>query len=283
MTAMLAAVLATAGRPPPPAGWVVVPLATLDQQEHRWCLNRSPREWVASEAGGQVVLAPQPRRRDGPALEPDLWASLRRAGFSDREVRGLAHRVSVDDGWIAGFNRGEFGGGLWWVGRGGERRELAVHHGPGFHPENVQALVTVGPRVLALEGLDHTAVNEGSAVWVERHDDGWRARLLVDLGAAPFGIVPDGPGTWIVGTVARLVRLTAAGEVTALADLPRGLAWLYPRSLAREGRGPLYIAARHHVLRALVQGDGAALELLGPADCPTRTGDPDHCRCTAVP
>ena len=43
-----------------------------------------------------------------------LW-SLSLDRFGDRHVLGVA------DGWLVGFNAGEFGGGLWWFSFDGKR------------------------------------------------------------------------------------------------------------------------------------------------------------------
>jgi hypothetical protein len=202
-------------------------------------------------------------------------------------LRGLDFLFGYPDGWLAGFNHGEFGGGLSWVSRAGAGRDIVVDHGDHErHPQNVVAMVAVGPRFLVLQGLAHIARNEGNAAWLEQDRKGrWGARFLADLGAEPFGILPDGEGSWLVGTNRRLLRLDAKGRTSTLAVIPRAFElYLYPYSLARDAQGTIFIAARHYALRGFQQGSAYSFELLGPADCAKLTfsppeNSPDRCTC----
>jgi hypothetical protein len=282
-------------RPPPPKGWVVVPLGVLDDDENNLCTNRSVnREWeTTNNDKGVVTLTPRrpishDRDQAWPPTQPaEAEAAFRKAGFDDGRLRGLDFLFGYPDGWLAGFNRGEFGGGLSWVSRTGVGRAIVVERDDHKrHPQNVHAMVAIGPRFLVLQGLAHMGTNEGNAAWLEKDRKGrWGARFLVDLGAQPFGILSDGEGSWLVGTNRRLLRLDANGRTSTLAVIPRAFEmYLYPYSLARDAQGTIFVAARHYALRGFPRGSTYSFELLAPADCPRMTfsppdRSPDHCTC----
>jgi hypothetical protein len=273
----------------PPPGWVVVSMGVLDQEENSLCANRSLKEWTTTTAGGGVTLTLLPKasfrpgwRKGWPPKQPaEAEPNFRKAGFDDRQLGGLEVVLKTDDGWIGGFNRGEFGGGLWWVGRAGERRRLALPgDARGLAADNVVAMAAVGPRILVLQGLAHMVTNQGRALSVERDSNGmWRARLLADLGGEPIGMLRSDAGSWFISTNRQLLRLGADGRISVLAIYPSGMASIYPRGLAIDAHGVLWLAARHYAMRGMPGTSGITLELLAPAECPTMHGAAEHCIC----
>jgi hypothetical protein len=99
-------------------------------------------------AGKELRILPSPTASehvDPLPFEPE-------AG-EDRSGERRALRVS--DGWIVGFNDGEFGGGLWWFDPEGQSSNrirppvgAPVHPDDPFAAENVRGLVRVADHIL---------------------------------------------------------------------------------------------------------------------------------------
>ncbi|HTE19585.1 MAG TPA: hypothetical protein VK689_14550, partial [Armatimonadota bacterium] len=92
---------------------------------------------------------------------------------------GAARFLRVPDGWLAGFDAGEFGGSLWWFSPDGKREhQISEHQVRGFFHTNTG--------ILATAGLSHENVSEGQVLRIRRGSKGrWIATPLVNLGHRP--------------------------------------------------------------------------------------------------
>src|SRR6188768_1485770 len=111
------------------------------------------KQWaVALRDQVPVVSVQLPVRREDP---------LPFAVPKHQDRSGDRHVLKVADGWLVGFDAGEFGGGLWFTASGADWWQLrppsdapAAPDDP-FKAENVQGLAFVEGRPLVLMGLDH--------------------------------------------------------------------------------------------------------------------------------
>jgi hypothetical protein len=88
--------------------------------------------------------------------------------------------LEVQDGWLLGGNRGEWGGELVFVDRSG--------HPALLFEDNVHAIVRLGKHVIALAGLGHLGHNHGVALEIVRSESGrWSAH--------PWRVLPGSPQT----------------------------------------------------------------------------------------
>ncbi len=149
--------------------------------------------------------------------------------------------VQASDGWIIGFNAGEWGGGLWWYSPDGKRR---------YKISDVQVVgfFKTDAGLFALEGIAHMSISRGQIVKLVKGAPGrWMSSRFVDLGGAPeVGVVaPDGLLT--VATHDRLLRvnLVTKGMEVLLANAFWG--GLYPTSMVIAPSGAVYIGMRHGV------------------------------------
>src|SRR5262245_35377677 len=116
---VLALCIATASQaaaPPPPNGWVVFP--TPKRDACAWSrANLSKREWRVRVENGDLRIEPAsvplPQRSGIPKFDIPLPLEEQREPPCDDCI------VEVDDGWLVGFNAGEWGGRLWWTDRNG--------------------------------------------------------------------------------------------------------------------------------------------------------------------
>lgn len=95
--------------------------------------------------------------------------------------------LRVDDGWLAGASRGEWGGELVFIGDDGLTQRVL--------DENVEDIYRLGTRIVVVVGLAHMMMNNGELVEVKEGSDGrWSSetwRVLPGAPAASFLVAPQ--------------------------------------------------------------------------------------------
>jgi len=83
---------------------------------------------------------------------------------------GASRFKQVEDGWLVGFNHGEFGAALYWFNREGTHHYKISNH-------QVVAFFTLSDAVYAIEGLSHMGLSCGSVIHIQRPTPSarWRA------------------------------------------------------------------------------------------------------------
>jgi hypothetical protein len=271
----------TASAPGIPAGWTAHPLPDGEDWD---CANRG-RDWeVARAPDGSLAITNAVGRRIDPLpfeTKPTPTALSRSTGLSETDFDGDRRVVRVADGFIVGFNKGEFGGRAFWFSPDGERwAVLSPTPEPrrlqDYHPENVRALVPLGSDVLAFEGLAHLTDNEGQVLRLSRDSKGrWRATRFAALPGVPDVVVEERAGRWLVVTPTAIVRLTAEGKVRVLWS-GRYLGTLYPSSGVRFEDGTIFVSMRFFVLRLKPSGERYTVDALVAPGC-----NPKRCACTS--
>lgn len=211
-----------------PAGWVAI---SPDEERLR-CANHARDEWQV-EAGGAVMKFTESAQRESDTGPPLPFTP------PTPPVRGRRHVIAVSDGFLVGYDAGEWGGALWWFSPDGAR---SVQLGD----ENVHGLVAFGPDLVAsIEGLSHLSLSEGNVRWVE-HAPAWHGSSLTKLDAGPRTFVAAGDSLFVL-TTASLLRIGA--DRIAVTIQPTRTSRLYPDSMAIDAAGELWIGMRQFVLR----------------------------------
>lgn len=241
---------------PPPEGWVRYTFPEKGGESVLSCAAFSRREWQVSPEGDGVRISPY---REGEVQDP-LPFDIR----PQKAAEGLAgdrHAKRVEDGWLVGFDAGEFGGGLWWFSAdGGRRRRLAGDNVKGF------ADSSAGP--LALVGRAHLSTNYGKALLVRGGREGERAvEAIADLGGAPTAFAAESADSLVVVTYSGVVRVRTSGEVERLFTPEGGDGLPYPNSITLSKAGVIHVGMRHFVLRLSPSAEGYRREWFVPSDC----------------
>jgi hypothetical protein len=209
------------------------------------CANYSKMEWKVLIQNGQVQ-----------AISELNGYQIDKLPFSykeDRDQSGARHVIQVSDGWIVGFDAGEFGGGLWWFSPKGERSKrlrppvnAPVYPKDIFKAENVLGFARYGGEVLVFMGLDHMGGRSGRVFRLIQQSSDWTLN--------PFAVLESSPDAWIVSRDG-IVILTENGIGLALSDEnirklhTIDFGSLYPSSMVQESENVLYIGMRHYVLK----------------------------------
>jgi hypothetical protein len=159
-----------------------------------------------------------------------------------RKFRRASAATSVDDGWLVGFNEGEFGGALYWFSRDGKRSYP-------ISDDQIVDFFSLAGDIYAIEGLAHLSASRGSILRISRPKAGapWRAQSVVALPYAPYAVAVRRDGTAMITLSDSLVAVGPDLKVkTLLLDAPWGA--LYPTcSVLAPDEQKLYIGMRQFV------------------------------------
>ncbi len=208
----------------------------------------SKHTWVVFNRDGRPSARLRVVKREGGSPYPEWQESyppmpfkVEQGSFEDG-LAGEWFSTKVTDGWIIGFNKGEWGGGLWWFSPDGKKRSK-------ISKDQVVGFLETDAGLLALEGCSHGFADEGKIIRLSRGGDGfWHSELFVDLKGAPETAVKDRDGTLMVATHDRLLRIhpgTRELEVL-LADAFWG--GLGPNSVIHPPSGSIFVGMRHGVV-----------------------------------
>ena len=179
-------------------------------------LENFPLEYFAYEGWGRGEWdcgTPQP---SNPARQSSPgWSLPMGRGYERQVEQGPGEKpmvvrlipdvvLRVANGWLAGSDRGEFGGELVFLGDDGSQHLIVE--------TDVQNVVALGGRTIAVTGLAHMFFNNGVLLEVSRRAGGpWVA--------SPWRRLPGAPGkSWLTTTGELLVDVYRGGTILVAPD-----------------------------------------------------------------
>jgi hypothetical protein len=220
-------------------------------------------------AAGQFEIAHRDLAKTRIALpfEPPLATEE-----SNTSLRTPSVVQAVPGGYLVGYDRGEFGGGLYWFSTDG-RKHTRLSPPAGAHsdwfPENVHAIAEYQGTFFVFQGLSHMGLRLGRVLKVRPSEKGWRVAVFLALDATPEVVLQEQPGAWLMASTDGVSRITTNGTVKRLWGRSEVLVGTYPNSIARIADGNVYVGMRAWVLR-LTWAQAEArwqADLLAPAAC----------------
>jgi hypothetical protein len=169
---------------------------------------------------------------------------IKNLGFTPRAkgLKFVSAIVPVSDGYLVGFNHGEWGAALYWFARDGKCSYQVSEH-------QVVDFVVVSETIYAIEGLAHLWVSEGSVIKITRsnHCRRWKAHEWVKLPFAPEAVSLTRDNAMVITLSGALVAVDTNGKIDFLVrDAPWGV--LYPRSSVLSPDGEkVYVGMRQYV------------------------------------
>ena len=210
---------------------------------HQWIvfLHRD-RPSVRLRSAKRQKGSPYPERQESYPPMPFVIEQ----GSSADGLAGEWFSTRVSDGWLVGFNAGEWGGAIWWYAPDGkERYKVSTDQVIGFFK--------TGAGLVAPEGLD----KRGRIVRLIKGGNGrWHSEPFVDLGGGPEAAAMGIDGSLTVATEDRLLRIHL--DTRGIDVLLKESCWagLYPNSIILAPSGSVYLGMRHVVVE--VKKEGAA-------------------------
>jgi hypothetical protein len=232
------------------------------------CANRSRRRWQLFLESNTLRV----RDIDNRPVVDDLPFIINE---DKRQTSRAANRrvISVSDGWVVGFDGGEFSKGLWWFSPDGRNQQHIAD-------VNVRGIVRIGDRILALVGLAHGSKDSGDVVEISKFADTWRSRHLISLPGAPEAFAVENTQGLLVLTTQGLVRIVDRGVQQLTYN---GYAPLFPSSIVKMPSGALYIGLRHFIVRLSPAEAGYAEDWFVPRNCLRFVATEADCVCDTSP
>lgn len=241
---------------PTPAGWSIFRQSVVVGSRTELCGNYSKREWAAGGDGNQLKI--QLRLQKDYYRQDPLPFKIKPKRNDVDGTGGQRHALKVDDGWIVGFDRGEFGGSLWWFSPDGKLKKKITNG-------NIRYFIDFSGDLYVLEGLAHLGSATGSLLRLRKNEAGYRTDVVTKFDGEPYAFVKDGPDSMLVITTTGLRRVKISGEVEKLIETEYGT--LYPNSMTLIDRKVVYIGMRHFVTRLIPTTKGYKEDWLVPDDC----------------
>jgi hypothetical protein len=272
LTALLAVITAggTAEAQSPPAGWAIFPSSPEDNTSDvrspqrsgylipaysstMECANYSRLEWrVSLSEAGSAQITPRPEPYESYKRELPSGVKVQRG------MAGIERNLKIENGWLLGFDGGEFGGGLWFADLSGKTQELSG--------ENVHGFIETPQGVLVIAGLAHMGLDSGKVLIVPYAVNSQSdLKTLMDLDGAPGAFTKLSADTALVVTTHGISRISSSGLRKTL--LRSDFSALYPNSVVSTTDGTIYVGMRLFVVRLLHQSGKYTAQWLVPDSC----------------
>jgi len=220
--------------------WLEVPRSPAPDSHDRFvwwnASNRSRYYWKVFKEGHTIKAT----------LDKEGIRSFEKPLFTpqaeDFQNRYPYASLKVDDGWLIGFNQGEFGHALYWFDRSGKSRyKISSHQVVAFFPSS--------DGIQAIEGLAHLSFSHGSIIRLTKSHR-WRAEKLTLLPEAPKAGVQFRDGRLLLVLSDSLAEYARKADRETLRFLEKDGGWggLYPNSVVlTDDQTKAYIGMRQFV------------------------------------
>jgi hypothetical protein len=223
----------------PPDGWIESPAA-----------KTNPGLWECAEYGGSVIVGLDEGavRISKPPDEEAEEVPLPQYLKLSKEMIGRRSLLRTADGWLVGFDGGEFGGGLWWFNNEGDKNRKLLS-------ENVHSIYQTTDGVFVLVGLAHLSLDDGKIYQFTETAEEKSVKPFADLGGSPEASTVDPDGQFIIATPRGVLAVDYMGSIRDLYKSDEGLT--YPTSVVVDAAGDIFVGMRFFVLRLIRIKDGA--------------------------
>ncbi|PHR47655.1 MAG: hypothetical protein COA32_06785 [Fluviicola sp.] len=157
---------------------------------------------------------------------------------------GRQVNLKIENGWLVGFDKGEWGGSLFWFNEKGTQYEKITSG-------NIKNLFKINGEIYVTEGLAHLSLSSGQIFTVKSLDGKWSVDKKVDLPNAPYATTLTAASEFLIVTSKGLLKVDKNFNTETLID--EGLWWglLYPNSILIEGQ-TIYIGMRAGILKTQI-------------------------------
>jgi hypothetical protein len=211
---------------------------TLPTGEKIYPANHSKDNWVFSKSGENWEIVRDNFKRekgDSFPFSPE---------FIDKnlkEIKGNRFVKKTADGYLVGLNKGEFGGGLYFIKPDGlDGYEMAGYL-------NIHNIFEYNSKYFAIEGLAHLGGQRGQIIEIFKEDTVWKYKSLTSLMEAPK-LITDYKNEKVIVTSQYVLKFGNDFKVSEILKSPIYWGMLYPSSILIE-KNDLYLAMRQGVLK----------------------------------
>jgi hypothetical protein len=190
--------------------WESYTIPTIDEVRNNYTeYNHAPNDWVVylDENEIRVDDVRNYKRRD---LRSELPFEIKQSNSKwtniSAPLAGLIDYLEVDDGYLIGFNRGEWGGELYWFSKNGKKRyEISGHQ--------IVQFIKRDNKIYAIEG----GKVEDSIIIIKKKMGKWVAEKYLKLPPAPAAVQLDSKDNLIIVTYGYSLSFDESGRTYASA------------------------------------------------------------------
>lgn len=153
--------------------WLPVPLPESDKnQAFAELIKNSPYEWYVVSQNGQVHIKLINRDTDSFAKQKPPFKTWIGGEIGD----SVSHAIKVKNGWLVGFNHGEWGGALYWYSHDGKKHQK-------ISDAQIREFFHSPEGIFATEGVYHTMYMQGSVIRITPISSSpyWRTDTVMNL------------------------------------------------------------------------------------------------------
>ncbi len=216
--------------------WIEVerPTRTAEHEIWLYAANHCDIRWLVARQGNEVRAHLYGWR------EVVAWMTSR-LSFAPRVAEMSTYKAfRVRDGWLVGFNEGEFGAALYWFSRDGQRNYK-------ISDDQVVDFMSTPQGVVAIQGLDHLNLNIGSLIGIapDPKTGRWTATEIMNLPGAPESFVRLNDGRIFLALGESLAVMTSDNQLETLVT-PTD--WVRPDSIvASADASKIYVGALQYI------------------------------------
>lgn len=200
--------------------------------------NQSPNNWIFIIKNGKWQIEQNTYKREKGDHLPFT------TGFIDKnfnEIKGNRFVKKIPNGILVGLNKGEFGGGLYFI----ETNGLNGYKMANFL--NIHSIFEYNSKYFSIEGLAHLGGQRGQIIEIFKEDNLWKYKSLTQLIEAP-ALIADYEKEKIIVTSQYILKFGQDLKVTEILKSPIYWGMLYPSSIIVDGND-VYLAMRKGVLK----------------------------------
>jgi len=132
--------------------------------------------------------------------------------------------LKVEDGYLIGFYRGEWGGHLDYFSKNGKDHYL-------ISGDEIVQFIKKDSKIFAIQGLAHMGMSEGSIIKITKENGKWTSKEYLKLPTAPDAIGLDRNKNFIVITSKSLLKVDSNAKINVLIEQGIWYARLYTNSI----------------------------------------------------
>lgn len=145
-------------------------------------------------------------------VENELPFEFKPIGYiEEMTMKGSKSVFKIDNGYLIGFDNGEFGGSLYWFSNNGKQKYKISEH-------NIQQFIMRDGMLFAIEGLCHMGTDTGGILLISNVEGKWVAKDYLKLPYAPMAIQLDRNKNLIIATSSALLSIDNQANITVLDD-----------------------------------------------------------------
>ncbi|MFD2824441.1 hypothetical protein ACFS5M_12235 [Lacinutrix iliipiscaria] len=206
-------------------------------RENLWKANHSKEDWVILKTNDSIKIKPNDYnyfKGDSLPFGQKEVAKKLNNQYSIRAVK------KVEDGYIIGLNKGEFGGGLWFLSEDGNSSYEIMPY------KRIHQILEFNKKLYVISGLAHMGSNYGNLLELKREEN-WRVSKTYKLPGAPNLMIREKENVLII-TSEYLMSFNKYEKLIEILKAPFYWGVLYPSS-AIIIDNHIYIAMRKGILK----------------------------------